>query len=176
MAFPAEEVPTEDPSRTGRDGNAGTLAVSADPDANIDADADMGVDADADAGIGVDAKADADAISRGDKEAYAPPPTDTSATTGSGTPADAGPSVNAVASQRWNQIQATFVDDPLDSVTQAAGMVDEAIEALIAAARKRQAWLASSWQGPEAGTEELRIALQGYHVFWSSITGNPQSA
>jgi hypothetical protein len=94
----------------------------------------------------------------------------------SGTPADARPSADTMAGQRWNQIRATFVDDPRGSVTQAAGMVDEAIEAFISAARERQAWLASSWQGREAGTEELRTALQDYRALWRSVTENLQSA
>lgn len=90
--------------------------------------------------------------------------------------ADAGPSVDTLARQRWSQIQAMFVDDPRGSVTQAAVMADEAIEAFIAAARERQAWLASSWQGQDAGTEELRTALQGYRAFWTSVTATPQPA
>lgn len=94
----------------------------------------------------------------------------------SGTPADTRPSADTVASQRWKQIQATFVDDPRDSLTQAAGTVDEAIEAFIATARKRQAWLASSWQGRDAGTEELRTALRDYRAFWSSVTETLQPA
>jgi hypothetical protein len=81
-----------------------------------------------------------------------------------------------VASQRWNQIQAGFVDDPRGSVTQAAGIVDEAIDAFISAARERQAWLASSWQGQDAGTEELRTVLQDYRSLWSSVTEIPQPA
>ncbi|HEX4659428.1 MAG TPA: hypothetical protein VH307_18730 [Streptosporangiaceae bacterium] len=135
-----------------------------------------------------DVQADADATSYGDNGAYAPPPPDAAAPAASGspvvagsamdsgTPADARPSADTMAGQRWNQIRATFVDDPRGSVTQAAGMVDEAIEAFISAARERQAWLASSWQGREAGTEELRTALQDYRALWRSVTENLQSA
>lgn len=94
----------------------------------------------------------------------------------SGTMADARHSADTGAGQRWNEIQATFVDDPRGSVTQAASMADEAIEAFISAARQRQASLASSWQGPEAGTEELRTALRDYRAFWSSVPETRQPA
>lgn len=101
---------------------------------------------------------------------------DMDAQASSGTLADARHSVDTGSGQRWDQIQATFVDDPRGSVTQAASMADEAIEAFISAARERQAWLASSWQGPEAGTEELRTALRDYRAFWSSVPGTRQPA
>lgn len=185
MTFPAKNVPTMDPNGTGWDRTARTAAADpAEQDAEMDAAADM----DTDAQMDTDVQANADATSHSDKEAYAPPPPDAAAPAASGsptvagramdsgTPADARRSVDATGGQRWNQIQATFVDDPRDSVTQAAGMVDEAIEAFIAATRKRQASLASSWQGPEAGTEELRTALQDYRALWHSMPEIPQPA
>jgi hypothetical protein len=180
MAFTAKEISPEDPRRTGWDEAAGTpAAASAPPAAELDAAAGTDMD---------DARAAADATSPGDKVAYAPPSPDAGAPANSGspiapghamdssTPADALPSVDTGSSQRWNQIQATFVDDPRGSVVQAATMADEAIEAFISAARERQAWLASSWQGPEAGTEELRTALQDYRALYSSMTEIAQSA
>jgi hypothetical protein len=175
MTSTAREVPAEGPSRTGWEGTAGTPAAApTEPDAEMDAAADMDMDA----------QAAADATSDADEVAYAPPPdagapagsgslAGAGSATDSGTPADAGPSVHTVASQRWSQIQAMFVDDPRGSVTQAAGMVDEAIEAFIAAARERQARLASLWTGRDAGTEELRTAFQDYRAFWSSVTELP---
>jgi len=69
-----------------------------------------------------------------------------------------------------------FVDDPRRSVAEAEDMVNEAISAFIDAARARQASLASAWQDQEAGTEELRVALQDYRAFWSSIAKPPQPA
>ena len=86
----------------------------------------------------------------------------------------AGPPVDTAAGDRWSEIQAAFVDDPRQSVTEAAGMVDDAISAFIDAARERQTLLASSWQDQGAGTEELRIALQDYRAFWSSVAEFPQ--
>lgn len=176
MVFTTTNIPEEDPSSTGPEGTAGTSAAApAEAKTAADADMEMAAHAEADA-------------TEADEVAYASPPADARATAGSaslagagsamasGTQADAGPSMDTVASQRWNQIQAGFVDDPRGSVTQAAGMVDEAIDAFISAARERQAWLASSWQGQDAGTEELRTALQDYRTFWSSVTEIPQPA
>jgi hypothetical protein len=90
------------------------------------------------------------------------------------TPAQAGSQEGAVTGGRWGEIQAMFVDDPRRSVAVAEGVVNEAISAFIDAARARQASLASAWQGQEAGTEELRVALQDYRAFWNSIAGLPQ--
>jgi hypothetical protein len=178
MNFPAREIPEEDPSRTGWEGKARMPAADpAEPDAHMGADA----------GADMDAQADAEATSA-DKVAYAPPLPDSGvpggagslagagSAMGSGSPAEAGPSVGTVASQRWDRIQAMFVDDPRGSVTQAAGMIDEAIEALVAAARERQAGLAASWQDRDADTEELRTTLRGYRAFWNSVKELPQPA
>jgi hypothetical protein len=178
MAFPTRNVPQEDPSRTGPEGTAGRSAIApAEPEAKTNADADMEMAA----------QAEADAT-RADEVVYASPSADARAparsgslagagsTMDSGTQADAEPPVDTAASRRWNQIQAGFVDDPRGSVTQAAGMVDEAIEAFVSAARERQAWLKSSWQGHDAGTEELRTVLQDYRAFWSRVTEIPQPA
>ena len=69
-----------------------------------------------------------------------------------------------------------FVDDPRGSVTEASAIVDEAINAFIAAARARRASLAASWQAQDSDTEQLRVALQDYRTFWTSMTQLPQSA
>jgi hypothetical protein len=70
---------------------------------------------------------------------------------------------------RWQQIQLMFVDDPRSSVELAAGLVDDRAEALAASVRERQHALLSAWQGDDAGTEELRIALQQYRAFWNRL-------
>lgn len=93
-----------------------------------------------------------------------------------GSPAEAGPSVEAVAGDRWSDIAAMFVDDPRGSVAEASVMVDEAVEALIATARERQASLAAWWQAPDADTERLRRALQAYRAFWATVAQLPEPA
>ena len=70
---------------------------------------------------------------------------------------------------RWHEIQAAFVDDPRACVELAAGVVDDSVEALVASARERQHALLSGWQRGDAGTEELRVALQQYRIFWNRL-------
>jgi hypothetical protein len=69
----------------------------------------------------------------------------------------------------WNEIQAMFVDDPRASVERAAGLVNDQVEALIRSFAERQRSAQSSWEPDDAGTEDLRIALQHYRTFWNSI-------
>jgi len=73
----------------------------------------------------------------------------------------------------WNEIQAMFVDDPRASIEQAAGLVDDRVEALIQSVRERQRSMQSAWQADDAGTEELRVALQHYRSFWNSLDDLP---
>jgi hypothetical protein len=101
---------------------------------------------------------------------------DEAALAGEATLANAGPSVEAVAGDRWSGILALFVDDPRGSVAEASVMVDEAVEALIASAREQQASLAASWQAADADTEQLRVALRQYRTFWSTVAQLPQPA
>jgi len=84
-------------------------------------------------------------------------------------PAAAAPasaaSPGAISARHWSEILAMFVDDPRGSVKMAADAVDAAIEELVASVRARQQALASSWQGSDADTEQLRTALREYRAF-----------
>jgi hypothetical protein len=73
----------------------------------------------------------------------------------------------------WNEIQAMFVDDPRASIERAAGLVDDRVEALIQSVRERQLSVQSARQANDAGTEELRVALQHYRTFWNSLEDLP---
>jgi len=86
-------------------------------------------------------------------------------------PARAAPVAGDSASPgaRWHEILAMFVDDPRSSVELAASLVDDSAEALMTSVKERQHALLSAWQGNDAGTEEMRIALQQYRVFWNRI-------
>jgi hypothetical protein len=75
----------------------------------------------------------------------------------------------ASAGGPWNEIQAMFVDDPRASVERAAGLVSDQVEALIRSFTERQRFAQSAWEADDAGTEELRVALQHYRAFWNSI-------
>jgi hypothetical protein len=76
---------------------------------------------------------------------------------------------NAGSARRWPDIQAMFVDDPRASVEQAAGLVDDCVEALVVSVKERQHALLSDWQGTGTDTEQLRTALQRYRTFWSRL-------
>ena len=74
-------------------------------------------------------------------------------------------SATASLSARWHEIQAMFVDDPGASAEMAAGLVDDSVQALVASVRKQQDSLLAAWHGENAGTEELRAAVQHYRAF-----------
>ena len=74
-------------------------------------------------------------------------------------------SATASVSTRWHEIQAMFVDDPRSSVELAAGLVDDSIQALVAFVKEQQDSLLAAWHGEDAGTEELRTAVQHYRAF-----------
>ena len=77
------------------------------------------------------------------------------------------PAARATASLsvRWHEIQAMFVDDPRSSAEMAAGLVDESVQAFVASVREQQDSLLAAWHGENAGTEELRAAVQHYRAF-----------
>jgi hypothetical protein len=79
------------------------------------------------------------------------------------------PSATASPSARWHEIQAMFVDDPRSSAEMAADLVDDSVQALIASVRKRQDSLLAAWHGENAGTEELRAAVQHYRAFGNRL-------
>jgi hypothetical protein len=76
----------------------------------------------------------------------------------------------------WNEIQAMFVDDPRASIERAAGLVDDRVEALIQSVKERQRSIQSAWQADDAGTEELRVALQHHRTFWNSLEDLPDQS
>jgi hypothetical protein len=76
----------------------------------------------------------------------------------------------------WQQVQASFVDDPRGSVAEAAALVDHAAQALAGALRQRQRRLRESWDtadgatdGASLGTEELRVAMQRYRTLFNYV-------
>ncbi len=79
----------------------------------------------------------------------------------------------AGAAGPWNEVQAMFVDDPRASIERAAGLVADRVEELIQSVRERQQAMQSAWQADDAGTEELRVALQHYRGFWNSLGDLP---
>jgi hypothetical protein len=74
-------------------------------------------------------------------------------------------SATASVSTRWHEIQVMFVDDPRSAVELAAGLTGDSIQALVAFVKEQQDSLLAAWHGEDAGTEELRVALQHYRAF-----------
>jgi len=79
------------------------------------------------------------------------------------------PAASATTSTRWHEIQVMFVDDPHSSVELAAGLVDDSIKALVAFVKEQQSSLLAAWQDEDAGTEELRTAVQHYRAFGNRL-------
>jgi hypothetical protein len=78
-------------------------------------------------------------------------------------------SATASLSTRWHEIQAMFVDDPRSCVELAAGLIDDSIQTLVASVKEQQDSLLAAWQGENAGTEELRAAVQQYRAFGNRL-------
>jgi len=80
----------------------------------------------------------------------------------------------AAMSARWHEIQAMFVDDPRASAEMAAGLVDDSIRAFTVSVREQQDSLLATWHGEDAGTEELRTAVQHYRALGTRLAGFSQ--
>jgi hypothetical protein len=84
-------------------------------------------------------------------------------------PVPGSPAATASESTRWHEIQVMFVDDPRSAVELAAGLVDDSSQALVAFVKEQQDSLLAAWHGEDAGTEELRVALQHYRAFGTRL-------
>jgi hypothetical protein len=80
----------------------------------------------------------------------------------------------AAMSTRWHEIAAMFVDDPRASAEMAAGLVDDNIQTLIASLKEQQDSMLATWHGEDAGTEELRTAVQHYRAFGTRLADFPR--
>jgi hypothetical protein len=77
----------------------------------------------------------------------------------------------------WQQVQASFVDDPRSAVAEAAALVDHAAQALAGALQQRQRRLRESWDSAPGetadakspDTERLRIAMRRYRALFNRI-------
>jgi hypothetical protein len=71
---------------------------------------------------------------------------------------------------RWEEIQTGFVDEPRQSVERADALVEELMRRLTEGFARERETLERQWgQGEEAGTEELRVALQRYRAFFQRL-------
>jgi len=72
--------------------------------------------------------------------------------------------------QRWDDIQARFVDDPRRAVQEADELVSTVVGELESSFRTRRDALEAGWQqGDDTSTEDLRLALQAYRSFFGRL-------
>ena len=71
---------------------------------------------------------------------------------------------------RWTTIQGNFVDDPRKAVEGANALVSSALKQIEESFRDQHSQLQSKWsKGADASTEDLRIALQQYRMFFDRL-------
>jgi hypothetical protein len=73
--------------------------------------------------------------------------------------------------QRWNEIQASFVDEPRDAVERADTLVAELMQELASGFAETRSRLEAQWdkEGDDASTEDLRVALTRYRSFFNRL-------
>jgi hypothetical protein len=72
--------------------------------------------------------------------------------------------------ERWQEIQASFVDQPRDSVQEADRLVVEVIQELQSTFTSERETLEAQWQrGEYVETEDLRVAFQRYRSFFDRL-------
>jgi alkanesulfonate monooxygenase SsuD/methylene tetrahydromethanopterin reductase-like flavin-dependent oxidoreductase (luciferase family) len=72
--------------------------------------------------------------------------------------------------QNWRQIQANFVDDPRNAVSEAHGLVGDLINTIVRSFESERAQLEQRWSsGEDVSTEELRTCLQRYRDFFGRL-------
>jgi len=73
--------------------------------------------------------------------------------------------------QRWSEIQASFVDEPRQSVEQADTLVAELMQELASGFSETRSRLEAQWdnEGEDASTEDLRVALTRYRSFFNRL-------
>jgi hypothetical protein len=72
--------------------------------------------------------------------------------------------------ERWEAIQASFVDEPRNSVEEADRLVLEVIQELQSSFTAERETLEAQWQsGDDVETEDLRVAFQRYRSFFDRL-------
>lgn len=71
---------------------------------------------------------------------------------------------------QWDEVQASFVDEPRSAVQQADSLVAQLMKELAQTFADERAGLESQWdRGADVSTEDLRIALQRYRSFFDRL-------
>jgi len=75
---------------------------------------------------------------------------------------------------RWNSIQGSFVDEPRQAVYEADKFVTSAIAQITAALHDECSAIQKQWaDGADASTEDLRLSLQNYRMFFNRLMSMP---
>jgi hypothetical protein len=78
---------------------------------------------------------------------------------------------------RWEAIQAGFVDEPRRAVEEADALVADVVQRLVGAFAAERERLDDRWnRGEDVGTEELRVTLQHYRRFFEELLGARSAA
>jgi len=71
---------------------------------------------------------------------------------------------------RWEEIQASFVDEPQRAVEEADALVADLAQRVTASLTKERERLESQWAaGDDVSTEDLRVALTRYRTFFDRL-------
>ena len=71
---------------------------------------------------------------------------------------------------RWERLQAKFVDDPQEVVREADRLVADVFDQVTRTFTSERESLEEQWnRGEEASTEDLRLALQRYRSFFERL-------
>jgi len=72
--------------------------------------------------------------------------------------------------ERWRGLQARFVDEPRDTVSEADSLVAELLRDLAASFDSSRSKLEEQWSsGADVSTEDLRVTLQRYRSFFERL-------
>jgi hypothetical protein len=72
--------------------------------------------------------------------------------------------------ERWEEIQASFVDRPEEAVKEADALVADLTERVTGTLAKERQRLEQQWsRGDDVSTEDLRVALTKYRSFFDRL-------
>ena len=72
--------------------------------------------------------------------------------------------------ERWRGLQARFVDEPRDTVSEADSLVAELLRDLATSFDSARSKLEEQWSsGADVSTEDLRVTLQRYRSFFERL-------
>jgi len=72
--------------------------------------------------------------------------------------------------ERWEAIQANFVDEPQRSVEEADALVADLVQRITGSFSNERQRLESQWaRGDDVSTEDLRVALTHYRSFFDRL-------